>query len=111
LDLPSINTKSSASDIVSWKNSQQVKNILQKLNQNITGHEDLTWCTKIMEKIWEDSSKVSKEKFAFTISILQYLLNPKAKSIKINDEAIRKRMKKNIVDIIFIKLICNYMKY
>jgi hypothetical protein len=72
---------------------------LQKLNQNIAGYADLTWCTKMMEKIWEKSANVSKEKIAFTISIIQYLLNPKIQSIKIDDEGIRKRMKKNIVSI------------
>jgi len=102
--LPSINTKSSASDVLSWKNSQQVKEVLQKLNQNIAGYEDLTWCTKIMEKIWKKSGKVSKEKIAFTISIIQYLLSPNVESIKIDDEEIRKRMKKNIVSINLLNL-------
>ncbi|RHZ79380.1 hypothetical protein Glove_148g5 [Diversispora epigaea] len=74
----------------------RVKDVLRKLNQDIDGHENLTWCTKIMEKIWEKSKKVLKEKVAFTISIIQYLLSPKVESIKIDDEAIRKRMKKNI---------------
>lgn len=57
-----------------------------------------------MEKIWEKSRKVSKEKVAFTISIIQYLLSPKVESIKIDDEAIRKRMKKNIVSINLLNL-------
>ena len=57
-----------------------------------------------MEKIWEKSGKVSKEKVAFTISIIQYLLSPKVESIKIDDEAIRKRMKKNIVSINLLNL-------
>jgi hypothetical protein len=104
LDLPSINTKSSASEVVSWKNSQKVKDVLQKLNQNIAGCEDLTWCTKIFEKIWEKSEEVSKEKIAFTISILQHLLNPKVKNIRLNDEAIRGRMEKNIVSINLLNL-------
>jgi hypothetical protein len=86
--LPTINTKSTASEVLSWKKSKNVKDALQKLNQNIVGHEDLTWCTKIMEKIWEKSENVSKEKIAFTIAIIQYLLNPKVESIKIDDEAI-----------------------
>ena len=59
-------------------------------------YENLTWCTKIMEKIWKKSRKVLKEKVAFTISIIQYLLSPKVESIKIDDETIRKKMKKNI---------------
>ncbi|RHZ89332.1 hypothetical protein Glove_16g107 [Diversispora epigaea] len=95
-DLPTINTKSAASEVLSWKKSQKVKDVLRKLNQNIDGHKNLTWYTKIMEKIWEKSKKVPKEKVAFTISIIQYLLSPKVESIKIDDEAIRKRMKKNI---------------
>ncbi|RHZ80489.1 hypothetical protein Glove_134g74 [Diversispora epigaea] len=95
-DLPTINTKSAASEVLSWKKSQKVKDVLRKLNQDIDGHENLTWCTKIMEKIWEKTKKVPKEKVAFTISIIQYLLSPKVESIKIDDEAIRKRMKKNI---------------
>lgn len=102
--MPSINTKSSASDVVSWKNSKKVKDVLQKLNQNIAGYEDLTWCTRIIEKIWEKSEEVSKEKIAFMISIIQHLLNPKVESIKIEDEAIRKRMKKNIVSINLLNL-------
>ena len=102
--MPSINTKSSASDVVSWKNSRQVKEVLRKLNQNIAGYEDLTWCTKIMEKIWKKSEKVSKEKVTFTISIIQYLLSPSVESIKIDDEEIRKRMKKNIVSINLLNL-------
>jgi ribosomal protein L31E len=102
--LPTINTKSAASEVLSWKKSQKVKDVLRKLNQDIDGHENLTWCTKIMEKIWEKSRKVSKEKVAFTISIIQYLLSPKVESIKIDDEAIRKRMKKNIVSINLLNL-------
>jgi len=102
--LPTINTKSAASEVLSWKKSQKVKDVLRKLNQDIDGHENLTWCTKIMEKIWEKSRKVSKEKVAFTISIIQYLLSPKVESIKIDDEAIRKRMKKNIVSLNLLNL-------
>lgn len=103
-DLPLINTKSSASEVVSWKKSQKVKEVLRKLNQNISEDDDVTWCTKIVEKIWEKSSEVPKEKIAFTISILQYLLNPNVETIKINDEAIQKRMKKNIVSINLLNL-------
>ena len=57
-----------------------------------------------MEKIWKKSGKVSKEKIAFTISIIQYLLSPNVESIKIDDEEIRKRMKKNIVSINLLNL-------
>jgi hypothetical protein len=103
--LPSINTKSSAGDVVSWKNSQQVRDVLQKLNQNIAGFENLTWYTKILEKIWKKLGKVPKEKVAFTHSIIQYLVDPNVESIKIDDEEIRIRMKKNIVSIKFIELI------
>src|SRR5688572_1410047 len=88
LDLPLINTKLSTSEIVNWKNSQQVKNVLLKLNQNIFGYENLTWYTRIIEKIWEKVEKVSKEKITFTFSILQYLLNSYIESIKIDDNAI-----------------------
>ena len=48
-----INTKSTVSEILSWKKSKNVKDALQKLNQNIVGHEDLTWCTKNLGKIGE----------------------------------------------------------
>ncbi|RHZ83722.1 hypothetical protein Glove_88g117 [Diversispora epigaea] len=65
-DLPTINIKSAASEVLSWKKFQKVKDILRKLNQDIDDHENLT-C-------------------------------PKVESIKIDDEAIRKRMKKNIVN-------------
>ncbi|RHZ49703.1 hypothetical protein Glove_517g10 [Diversispora epigaea] len=61
-DLPTINTKSAASEVLSWKKSQKVKDVLKKLNQDIDGHENLTWCTKIMEKIWEKSKKKKLEK-------------------------------------------------
>lgn len=45
----------------------------------MSGYEDLTWCTKIIEKIWVKSGNVS---------------NPKVESIKIEDVEIRKRMNK-----------------
>jgi predicted enzyme related to lactoylglutathione lyase len=99
LNLPSINTKSSPSEIVSWKNSQQVKDVAQKLNQNIAGYEDLTWCTKILEKIWRDTGKVSKEKIAFTLSIIQCLVDPNVENIKAEDDDIQDRMKGIIVSI------------
>ncbi|RHZ67774.1 hypothetical protein Glove_299g66 [Diversispora epigaea] len=52
-DLPTINIKSTASE---------VKDVLRKLNQDIDSHENLTWCTKIMEKIWKKSRKKKLEK-------------------------------------------------
>lgn len=102
--MPTINTKTAASEVISWKKSEKVKNVLQKLNHNIIGYENLTWFAKIMEKIWEKSREVPKEKIAFTISIIQYLLNPTIENIKIDDEAIRKRIKKNIVSIYLLNL-------
>ena len=71
----------------------------QKFNQNIAGYEDLTWCTKILEKIWRDTGKVSKEKIAFTLSIIQCLVDPNVENIKADDDDIQDRMKGIIVSI------------
>jgi hypothetical protein len=77
----------------------KVKDVAQKLNQNIAGYEDLTWCTKILEKIWRDTGKVSKEKIAFTLSIIQCLVDPNVENIKADDDDIQDRMKGIIVSI------------
>jgi hypothetical protein len=96
-NLPPINTKSSPQEIVAWKNSSQVRNVANKLNQSISDNEEMTWHARILEKSWANSKKLSEEKIGFTLSICQYLLSPKIETIKIVDETIRKILKKNIV--------------
>lgn len=57
----------------------------------------MTWCARIIQKMWPNYKELTKEKIAFGMALCQYILNPKTESIKINDEEIRRIMKINKV--------------
>jgi hypothetical protein len=96
-ELPYIDTKSTPKEVKEWKDSEHLKNAYEKLYQRIEEDEEMTWCARIIQKVWPKFEGLSKEKIAFGMAVCQYMLNPKIESIKIQDEEIRKIMKVNIV--------------
>jgi len=102
-ELPYIDTKSTPQEIKKWKDSEQLKNAYEKLYQRIDRDKEMTWCARVIQKVWPNFKKLTKEKIAFGMAVCQYTLNPKTESIKINDEEIRKIMKVNKVSKKYIK--------
>jgi len=96
-ELPYIDTTFTPLEIKEWKDSEQLKNAHEKLYQCIEKDKEMTWCARIIQKVWLNFKKLTKEKISFSMALCQYMLNPKIESIKINDEEIRKIMKVNKV--------------
>jgi len=83
--LRKITTKSSADVIKSWKESYEIRKAYQEFN-------DDHFSSQIFQRSW--SKRPSDEQLAFTISVIKYTFNPNIYSIQIQDEYIRRYMKK-----------------
>jgi hypothetical protein len=111
--LPKINTRASAQDVKNWKESAKTKNAYLKLNES-TGHENETVCSIILQRSW--TKHPTSEQMSFTFAIIKYIFNKNIYSIKIDDNDIRRYMKKIKVNIIYyfysiLSYIFNYIYY
>ena len=96
--------KATSSEIKVWKTLPVVKECYEKLHSKITNEEDETWCGKIINEIWEDTSKVSVEQIAFAVALCESFLNPINEEIKNDSKYLSKRLKRNIVSIKNIRI-------
>ena len=94
--MPEISTKSSADEIKTWKESQEVKAAYLKLNEP-KGLSGETFSNQILKKIW--AKNPSDEQTTFTITVIKYIFNTKIYSIKIKGGYIRTYMRKVKVNI------------
>jgi hypothetical protein len=96
--------KATPSKIKTWKELPIVKECYEKLHSKITDEDDETWCGKIINEMWEDTSKVSDEQIAFVVTLCESFLNPNNEDIKNDSKYLRKRLKKNLVSIKNIRI-------
>lgn len=94
---------STSSELSKWKKGA-AKECYKKLFEPISEHDDqITYMSRILEKVWTDSDKASELSIAFAISICEELLNPNNESIQITEEVMKNKLKKNQV------CFCNFM--
>jgi hypothetical protein len=96
-NLPSINTNATPDEIRRWKTGpaahcrKRLFEPLSLLDPNIT------YMSKILEKVWADPDKVTNISIAFAISVCDLFLNPKSQNIQINEDTLKATLKKNLV--------------
>ena len=95
--LPKITTNASADAVKRWKDSSKVKEVYEKLNNQISRDDDETWGSRILQRSWNE--RPNNEQMAFTIAVIVYILNPRIYTMRIKDEDIRKLMEKIKVSI------------
>lgn len=87
----------SSSDLSKWK-SGAAKECFKKLFEPISGDDNqVTYMSRILEKVWSDSDKASEISIAFAISVCEELLNPENEGIQIKEEVLKYKLKKNHV--------------
>jgi hypothetical protein len=88
---------STSSELSKWKNGA-AKECYKKLFEPISEYDDqVTYMSRILEKVWSDSDKASNILIAFAISICEELLNSDNESIQITEEVLKNKLKKNKV--------------
>jgi hypothetical protein len=95
--LDNIKTNSPSSEIAQWKISSKTFNCYKNLFRNIVG-EEITFMARIFEKVWP-STEVSEELTAYAIGVCEFMLNPKTDGIQMNEQVMKKKIKKNRVNI------------
>ncbi|RHZ76073.1 hypothetical protein Glove_206g14 [Diversispora epigaea] len=93
--LPKINMKSTPSEIKAWKSLSIVKQCYEKLHSKLE-NDETTWCGKIINETWQDTSKVSKEQISFVVAICESFLNPNNEILKNDNKFLSKRLKRNL---------------
>ncbi|RHZ87222.1 hypothetical protein Glove_38g20 [Diversispora epigaea] len=86
--LPKINMKSTPSEIKAWKSLSILHSKLE--------NDETTWCGKIINETWQDTSKVSKEQISFVVAICESFLNPNNEILKNDNKFLSKRLKRNL---------------
>ena len=92
--------KATPSKMKEWKELPIIKECYEKLYSKVTDdNEDETWCGKIINEMWKDTSKVSNEQIAFVVTLCESFLNSNNEDIKNDKKYLRKRLKRNLVSI------------
>ncbi len=94
--LPPINMNATPAEIHQWKSTTSVQNCHDNLFQSISEGE-VTYITRIMERVWPDSTKRTDIQTAYAVSICQILLNPNNDNIKISKSTIKQKLRENLV--------------
>jgi hypothetical protein len=100
--LPFINTSAGPIEISQWKSSSNVLNCYRKLFSPIDkSNPDVTYMSRILERIWNDVDKAPLLHIAYAISTCETVLNPKVEGISISEKIIKERTKVNLVNFFF----------
>ena len=77
---------------------QAAKECYKKLFEPISKDDDqVTYMSKILEKVWTDFNRTSNASIAFAISVCEELLNSDKESIQITEEVLKYKLRKNQV--------------
>jgi len=102
IDLPPISTNATPREIHLWKKSPSIKQCYEKLEQQINkdgGLNTPTYISRILEKVWPDSSLASNKQVAYAVSVCHVILDPTNDNIQITKSIIESKMKRNLVSI------------
>jgi hypothetical protein len=104
--LPSIRNNATQKDITNWKKKKEVREAYKKLHKKINNDDDNdeneetpTWCNKILQKIFQNPAKEEKSLLAFAVGVIETTLDPDG-NLRITDEVMRTKIRKNIVSFI-----------
>ena len=97
-NLPSVNMNTGPTELSRWKTGP-AKECYKKLFEPISNQEDsqVTYMSRILEKVWSDTSKASDVLVAFAVSVCESILSPNIESIQIKEEILKQKLKKNEV--------------
>jgi hypothetical protein len=97
-NLPSVNMNTGPTELSRWKTGP-AKECYKKLFEPISNQEDsqVTYMSRILEKVWSDASKASDVSVAFAVSVCESILSPNIESIQIKEEILKQKLKKNEV--------------
>ena len=101
--LPSINNNTTQKDIMDWKEKKEVRKAFEKLHKKINNDDDeetSTWCNKILQKVFPNPEKIGKPLLAFAVGVIEIILDPDNGGIKVKDEIMKAKIRKNIVSLI-----------
>ena len=101
--LPSINNNATIEEIMNWKKKKEVRKAFKKLHKKINDDDDEetpTWCNKILQKAFTNPDKVAKPLLAFAVGAIEIILDPDNGGIRVRDEIMKSKIRKNIVSFI-----------
>ena len=101
--LSSINTNVTQKDVMDWKGKKEVREVFKKLHKKINNNNDekiLTWCNKILQKVFPNPDEVGKTLLAYAVGVIEITLDPDNGSIKMKDEIMKSKIRKYIVSLI-----------
>ena len=101
--LDSINANASPAIVAAWKASQKTKSCYKKLFTPISDDDiNDTYIARILTKAWPGVRMPTNLKMAYTITICQIMLSDRYDKLKIGDDIVKNRLRKNIVNILLI---------
>ena len=100
--LPSINNNATIEEIMNWK-KKKVRKAFKKLHKKINDDDDEetpTQYNKILQKAFANPAKVAKPLLAFAVGAIEIILDPDNGGIRVRDEIMKSKIRKNIVSFI-----------
>jgi hypothetical protein len=82
---------------------KEVRKAFKKLHKKINDDDDEetpTWCNKILQKVFPNPDKVAKPLLAFAVGAIEIILDPDNGGIRVTDEIMKSKIRKNIVSFI-----------
>jgi len=94
--LPPINMKATPVEIHQWKSTESVKNCYRNLSQPII-EGGVTYMSRIIERVWPNTSKRPIVHVAYAFTVCQILLDPNNDNIKISESIVKPKLQENLV--------------
>ena len=94
--LESINTNSTPEEVLTWKQSTKTKSAYRKLFTSISDDPDYTYMSRILAKVWPGGDPTNLQ-LAFGITVCQTTLSSHYKKLTINEDAVERKLIKNLV--------------
>jgi hypothetical protein len=105
LNLKTINSNSTETQIKKWKKSAELKKCHNKLFKKISSSEPETYMSRIIGKLWKEKKNAPKIQIAFAISICETILNPNNLVIQVNEDKIKDLCMRNYVSFQNLKFV------
>ena len=82
---------------------KEVRKAFKKLHKKINDDDDEetpTWCNKILQNVFPNPNTVAKPLLAFAVGAIEIILDPDNGDIRVTDEIMKSKIRKNIVSFI-----------
>lgn len=80
-----------------WKRSPEVKQAYNNLHK--LANNKKTWIENIIIRMWPNPDNISKQLIAYAVSVIEMVLDPDYHQIRIIDEKVKYKIRKNLVSI------------